>query len=246
MYVNTRPLPQRPSRAVQDPKISSPHRSLANAEGKRPTLLAVLDELDTDTLSDGGVGLLGLDSDLLEDDTLGVGRSTGGGRAVGGSEGTLLVVVVGLRGEWGEGKRGLARWSSVGSSVVGGGSWQSTPGVPDLPSWSHRRGDQPAHDVDPHSYQHAGYPLPASPRVLPVPNPPARAPTPSPPRPRVDPYPTVLPSVVTELAGGVKSARLAGSCARVPRSAFSLPLSALLARPIGGRGGSSRVVHRWW
>ena len=35
-------------------------------------LLSVLDELDTDTLSDGRVGLLSLDTDLFEDDTLGV------------------------------------------------------------------------------------------------------------------------------------------------------------------------------
>lgn len=55
-----------------------------------------LDELDTDTLANGGVGLLGLDSDLLKDDTLGVGRSTSGRRTVSGSEGALLVVVVGL------------------------------------------------------------------------------------------------------------------------------------------------------
>ena len=66
--------------------------------GTRLTLLSVLDELDTDTLADGRVGLLGLDSNLLKDDTLGVGRSTGRGRAVGGSEGALLVVVVGLVG----------------------------------------------------------------------------------------------------------------------------------------------------
>ena len=35
-------------------------------------LLAVLDELHTHTLANGRVGLLGLNTDLLEDDTLGV------------------------------------------------------------------------------------------------------------------------------------------------------------------------------
>lgn len=38
-------------------------------------LLAVLDELHTHTLANGRVGLLGLNTDLLEDDTLGVGRT---------------------------------------------------------------------------------------------------------------------------------------------------------------------------
>jgi hypothetical protein len=58
-------------------------------------LLAVLDQLDTDTLSDGGVGLLGLDTDLLEDDALGVGRATEGRGLESGAQGTLLIVKVG-------------------------------------------------------------------------------------------------------------------------------------------------------
>jgi hypothetical protein len=58
-------------------------------------LLAVLDELDTDTLANGRVGLLGLDTDLLEDDTLGVRRATEGRGLVGGTEKTLLVVEIG-------------------------------------------------------------------------------------------------------------------------------------------------------
>merc|ERR1711977_19 len=39
-------------------------------------LLSVLDQLDSDTLSDGGVGLFGLNTNLLENYALGVGRSS--------------------------------------------------------------------------------------------------------------------------------------------------------------------------
>jgi hypothetical protein len=39
-------------------------------------LLAVLDQLNTDTLSNGGVGLLGLNTNLLQNNSLGVRRAT--------------------------------------------------------------------------------------------------------------------------------------------------------------------------
>lgn len=58
-------------------------------------VLAVLDELDTDTLANGGVGLLGLNTNLLEHDALGVRRATEGRRLEGRAEGTLLVREVG-------------------------------------------------------------------------------------------------------------------------------------------------------
>lgn len=58
-------------------------------------LLAVLDQLDLDTLPNGRVGLLGLNSDLFEDDTLGVGSTTEGGGLESGTEKALLVVQVG-------------------------------------------------------------------------------------------------------------------------------------------------------
>jgi hypothetical protein len=53
-------------------------------------LLSVLDQLDPDTLANGGVGLLGLNTDLLEDDALGVGRATEWGGLESRSEGALL------------------------------------------------------------------------------------------------------------------------------------------------------------
>lgn len=54
-------------------------------------LLSVLDELDTDTLANGGVRLLGLNSDLLKNDALGVGRTSEWGGLESGTESALLV-----------------------------------------------------------------------------------------------------------------------------------------------------------
>lgn len=54
-------------------------------------LLSVLDELNTDTLSDGGVGLLGFDTDFLENYSLGVGGATEGRRLEGSTESALFV-----------------------------------------------------------------------------------------------------------------------------------------------------------
>lgn len=58
-------------------------------------LLAVLDELDTDTLANSRVGLLGLNTDLLQNNALGVGRATKGRRLESGTQGTLLVGKIG-------------------------------------------------------------------------------------------------------------------------------------------------------
>jgi len=58
-------------------------------------LLSVLDELDTDTLANGGVWLLGLNTDLLKNNALGVGGTSEWRGLVGGTEKSLLVVQVG-------------------------------------------------------------------------------------------------------------------------------------------------------
>lgn len=47
--------------------------NVMNVRTESGDLLAILDELHTHTLANGRVGLLGLNTDLLEDDTLGVG-----------------------------------------------------------------------------------------------------------------------------------------------------------------------------
>merc|ERR1719473_347105 len=58
-------------------------------------LLAILDQLDADRLTDSRVRLLGLNSHFLEHDALGVRRATEGIALEGSSEVGLLVVLVG-------------------------------------------------------------------------------------------------------------------------------------------------------
>jgi hypothetical protein len=70
----------------------------APAPGK-PTesrnLLSVLNELNSDTLSDSGVGLFGFNTDLFEDYALGVGGSSEGRGLEGGPEESLLEGLIG-------------------------------------------------------------------------------------------------------------------------------------------------------
>lgn len=58
--------------------------------------LAVLDELYTHALADGRVGLLRLDADLLEDDTLRVRRATSGRGLVDVPKRALFVALIRL------------------------------------------------------------------------------------------------------------------------------------------------------
>ena len=60
-------------------------------------LLPVLDELDAHALADGGIGLLRLDADLLEDDALCVRRSSRGRCFVEVAEGPLFIRFVRLQ-----------------------------------------------------------------------------------------------------------------------------------------------------
>ena len=57
-------------------------------------LLTVLDQLNTDTLADSRVGLLSLNTDLLQHDTLGLRRATGGRGLVEVTKSALLEVSV--------------------------------------------------------------------------------------------------------------------------------------------------------
>jgi hypothetical protein len=60
------------------------------------TFLSVLNQLNSDTLSNSRIRLFGFNSNFLEHDTLSVRRSTSWRTSVGGSKSSLLVVVIGL------------------------------------------------------------------------------------------------------------------------------------------------------
>jgi len=58
-------------------------------------LLSVLDELNSNALSDSGVWLFSLNTDLVKDDSLGVGRASEGVSLQGSSEVGLFVTKIG-------------------------------------------------------------------------------------------------------------------------------------------------------
>ena len=61
-------------------------------------LLSILDQLNTHTLADGGIWLLGLNTDFLKDNPFGMRGSSSRGCLVDVAQGTLFVCFIGLEG----------------------------------------------------------------------------------------------------------------------------------------------------
>jgi hypothetical protein len=74
---------------------ASSQRNLPITGAESSDLLAVLHELNTNTLADSRVGLLGLNAELLHNNALGVGSTTEGVSLEGGAKVGLLVALVG-------------------------------------------------------------------------------------------------------------------------------------------------------
>ncbi len=105
-------------------------RKMGTYRHERGDLLSVFDELDTDALADGRVGLLGFNADLLEHDALCVGGASSGGGLVDVAEGALLVRLVRLsvakvqRSHDEDAPNMRPRW---GGSRVGGSGRKDSP-----------------------------------------------------------------------------------------------------------------------